>query len=307
MRWVRFNRTAEPPSLARLGVVLNGVTVGDLRAAYASLLHAQGDPQARDIAALRIPRAIAALLALGERGERVVTDVASWLAERLAAQPDARGPDGEPLFTPLAECRLHAPLRLTNLIVTHGNYPPSRVPSFSMKPSGAVVGPAREITCPGHVDALRCGTGIAVVIGASCKGITEERATDVIAGYMVMTAVSIDHSEWDNDDAVFEAGMYESFAPSGPWLVTKDEVVSVADLRIEMRVNGAVRQQLLAGEMRWSVDRLVSVLSRMTLQAGDVIFAGGGDPSAPSAVVRVGDVVEGSVDGLGAICNRVVH
>ena len=105
MRWVRFNRTAEPPSLARLGIVLNGVSVGDLRAGYASMLHAQGDQHARDIAALRIPRAIAALLALGAGGVRVVTDVASWLAERLAAEPDARGPDGEPLFTPLAECR----------------------------------------------------------------------------------------------------------------------------------------------------------------------------------------------------------
>ena len=59
--------------------------------------------------------------------------------------------------------------------------------------------------------------------------------------------------------------------------------------------------------MRWSANRLVSVLSRMTLQAGDVIFTGGVDPWAASAVVRVGDVVEGSVDGLGAIRNRVVH
>jgi 2-keto-4-pentenoate hydratase/2-oxohepta-3-ene-1,7-dioic acid hydratase in catechol pathway len=124
---------------------------------------------------------------------------------------------------------------------------------------------------------------------------------------MVMTAVSVDHGKWDSDHAVFEAGMYESFAPSGPWLVTKDEVAGLADLRIEMRVNGAVRQQLLAGEMRWSANRLVSLLSRMTLQAGDIIFTGGVDPWAASAVVRVGDVVEGSVDGLGAIRNRVVH
>jgi len=50
MRWVRFNRTAEPPSLARLGIVLNGAAVGDLRAGYASMLHAQGDQHARDIA-----------------------------------------------------------------------------------------------------------------------------------------------------------------------------------------------------------------------------------------------------------------
>lgn len=307
MRWVRFNRTAEPPSLARLGVVLNGVTVGDLRAGYASMLDAQGDQHARDIAALRVPRVIAALLASGDGGLRVVTDVAGWLAERLAAEPGARGLDGEALFTPLAECRLHAPVRLTNLIVTHGNYASSRAPSFSMKPSGSVVGPARDITCPGHVDALRCGTGIAIVMGTGCKGVTEERAGEVIAGYMVMTAVSIDRCEGDSEHSAFEAGMYESFAPSGPWLVTKDEVADVADLRIEMRVNGNVRQQRLAGEMTWSANRLVSVLSRMTLSPGDVIFTGGMEPSASSAVVRVGDVVEGTVDGLGAIRNRVVN
>ena len=74
-----------------------------------------------------------------------------------------------------------------------------------------------------------------------------------------------------------------------------------------MRVNGDVRQQLLAGEMTWSVNRLVSVLSRMTLQAGDVIFTGGVDPGATSAVVRVGDVVESTVDGVGVIRNRVVN
>ena len=53
--------------------------------------------------------------------------------------------------------------------------------------------------------------------------ITEERAADVIAGYMVMTAVAVDHREPDSE-SVFESGMYESFAPTGPWLVTKDEV-----------------------------------------------------------------------------------
>jgi len=89
MRWVRFNRTAEPPSLARLGIVLNGVSVGDLRAGYASMLHAQGDQHARDIAALRIPRAIAALLALGAGGARVVTDVALH-TKRLTREEAAR-------------------------------------------------------------------------------------------------------------------------------------------------------------------------------------------------------------------------
>jgi hypothetical protein len=122
MRLARFNRNVEVPSLARLGVVLPPDTVADLRAGYAVFLHNRGDSQAIEVAAVRVPGTIGALIAANALAHPELDDVVTWLGEMAAAEPEAQGLRGEPLFTPLADCRLHAPVRLTNLIVANDNY-----------------------------------------------------------------------------------------------------------------------------------------------------------------------------------------
>src|SRR6185369_8707881 len=101
-------------------------------------------------------------------------------------------------------------------------------------------------------------------------------------------------------------GMYESFAPSGPWLVTKEEIAEAGNLKVEMRVNGAVRRQFSTASMTWPIERLVAFLSRMSLQPGDVIWTGGVGPGDHEPCVQVADVVETSVERVGVIRNRVV-
>ena len=307
MRWLRFNRTTEPPATARLGVVLAGEVVADLRAGYALSLHEKGDPHAREIAGIRVPRALAPLLASGPLDADFLNGLVHWLSDRVAADPAACGLEGEPLFTPLADCRLHAPLRLTNLIVAHDSYAPSTVPRFSMRPSGAVVGPTRDITCPAGIEALQCAAGLALVIGSRCNNLAEREVADVIAGYTVMTAVSARGAVRRDGGGLFESGMYESFAPTGPWLVTKEEIPNIAEVRIEMRVNGELRQQFSPAQMTWLPHRMVALLSRMTLQPGDVVFTGGFRRFDDEVVVRVGDVIESAVLPLGVIRNRVVN
>lgn len=307
MRLVRFNRNVEAPVLARVGVVLPSEIVADLRAGYASFLHHFGDAGAIDVAAVRVPRSIGALLASATLDRPELGDVMRWLADHAATDRQARGLHGEELFTPLADCRLHAPIRLTNLIVAHDNYvSPSVTPTFTMKPSTAVVGPARDIRRPQAVDQLQCEAGLAVVIGSACRDISETDAARAICGYFVMTNVFAIGAQAADAPSSFESGMYETFAPSGPWLVTTDEIAEAGKLNVEMRVNGDLRRQFSTAAMTWPIERLVAIVSRMSLHPGDVIWTGGVGPGQDEPGVRLADLVESSVERVGVIRNRVV-
>lgn len=302
MRLVRFNRHVEAPSLARLGVVLRNESVADLRAGYASYLTERGDSQALDIAAVRIPATISALIAAGVLALPELRDVVNWLDASATSAPQMQGARGEPMFTPLQACRLHAPVRLTNLFIA-ARRSDANAPSFTMKPSIAVVGPSRDIRLPTNVSKLSCAPGLAIVIGRACRDLDEAQALDVIAGYFVMTNVSVASTASAQS---FEDGMHETFAPSGPWLVTADEIRDPMRLSVEMRVNGQSRRRFSTSEMSTSIPRLVASLSRASLQAGDVIWCDAPDTRANDATVHRGDEVESIVDGVGMIRNRVV-
>jgi len=303
MRLVRFNRNVEALSLARPGVVLRNDRVADLRAGYASYLSAGGDAQAIDIAAARIPGTLAARIGVNALASAEFRDVVAWLDELSTSDVGAEGLRGEPLFTPLQETRLHAPVRLTNLFIAQRNYA-STSPTFTMKPSTAVVGPARDIRLPAGFSEASCSPGIALVVGQNCRDVSVANASDVIAGYFVMTNVSLPS---EASSQAFENGMYETFAPSGPWLTTRDEVPDAASLTIEMRVNGVSRRRFSTEGMTWPIPRLVATLSRMTLQAGDVIWCGAPDADRDEALVRLDDEVQSLVQGVGMIRNRVVR
>jgi len=193
-------------------------------------------------------------------------------------------------------------VRLTNLFVALGNHA-SAAPEFAMKPSIAVVGPAREIRLPTQVSELSCAPGLAIVLGKGCRDLAESEAMDVVAGYFVMTNVSAASKA---NLRSFEAGMYETFAPSGPWLVTRDDVADAMDLAVEMRVNGELRRRFTTASMTWPIPRLIASLSRITLQAGDVIWCGAPEADPDEPPVRLGDYVESVVSGVGSIRNRVV-
>lgn len=101
--------------------------------------------------------------------------------------------------------------------------------------------------------------------------------------------------------------MYETFAPSGPWLVTRDDVADAMNLAVEMRVNGELRRRFTTASMTWPIPRLIASLSRMTLQAADVIWCGAPEAHPDEPPVRFGDHVESVVNHVGSIRNRVVR
>ncbi len=116
MRILRFNMQPEPVSAARTGVLLGRDMIGDLRAGYAACLaQTSGDSHAREIAAMRLPPNINDILNTGGVTHAVIAETAAWLAQTLEKNPEAKGLAGEPLFSPLATSRLHAPIRPSKL------------------------------------------------------------------------------------------------------------------------------------------------------------------------------------------------
>lgn len=327
MKLMRYNISGEAVTLARLGVLLPGDLVGDMRAGYAHhLASSKADGQAREVAALRMPAHIASFLAIGEPGWEAARSCYEHLAALAKRDSAATGLDGEALFTPLAKCRLHAAVKPSKVIAVGRNYAEHlkeagvtiamKVPSAWIKANNAIIGPTRDIEKPPFVHALDYETELAVVIGRRCKNVPEAEAWDVIAGYTVMNDVSArDVVKIERKEGNQLLGkMFDGFAPMGPWLVTRDEIRDAQNLRIVTRVNGEVRQNGNTKDMIWSIPKLIAYLSQMTLEPGDVISTGTPEgvamarkPELPSWYLAPGDVLESEVEGIGVLRNKIVE
>ena len=157
---------------------------------------------------------------------------------------------------------------------------------------------------PKGTSTCAASTGIAVVIGATCKGIPRSDAADVIAGYMVMTVVAGGSPRAGRRGV--RGGHVRILRTERP--LAGDEGRSGRSCRTcaSRCASTAPCASNFAGEMRWSANRLVSdaVADDAASRRRHLHRRCGSRAAEP--VVRVGDVVEGSVDGLGAIRNRVV-
>jgi 2-keto-4-pentenoate hydratase/2-oxohepta-3-ene-1,7-dioic acid hydratase in catechol pathway len=107
--------------------------------------------------------------------------------------------------------------------------------------------------------------------------------------------------------------MFDTFAPMGPWLVTKDEIPDPMNLRIITRVNGEIRQNGNTRDMIWAIPKLIAYLSQMTLEPGDVILTGtpdgvamGRKPGESSWYLHPGDLLESEVEQIGTLRNNIV-
>jgi 2-keto-4-pentenoate hydratase/2-oxohepta-3-ene-1,7-dioic acid hydratase in catechol pathway len=147
---------------------------------------------------------------------------------------------------------------------------------------------------------------LAVVMGKRASYVESAQALDYVAGYALFN----DYSERDFQKERAGQWSADSFAPIGPYLVTKD-AISPFDRRLWLRVNGEMRQDSNTADMVFDVPHLVSYLSQfMSLLPGDVISTG--TPSGvgmgfkPARFLNAGDVVEYGIDGLGQASQVVV-
>lgn len=327
MKIARFHHKHEVPARSRLGIVLDDGIIGDLAAAYAHLLaRKRGDLQAEKIAEFRIPPDLARLLAGGPFAREALNDAADHLVELSAHARNTTGLDGAHLFATLSDCRLAPPLVPGKIIAVGRNYgahltemnskQPFKIPSAWIKATSCMTGPFDDVVRPRATEKLDYETELSFVIAEHCKNVPEERAYDVIFGYVIIndfSARDVARLERAEGNQLLNK-MFDGFAPTGPWVVTRDEVPDPMNLGLRTRVNGEIRQDGSTSGMVWSIPKLVAFLSQMTLEPGDMITTGtpggvaaGRSPELPPWFLKPGDVVESEIDRIGTMRNRIIE
>ena len=177
-------------------------------------------------------------------------------------------------------------------------------PLVFMKATSALTGPFDNVIQPRNGHKLDYESELVVVIGRKAQYIDENEVFDHIAGFTVGHDVSERAFQRERGGQFTKGKSGDTFAPVGPYLVTRDMIKDVQNLAIWSEVNGEKRQQGNTTDMVFGVKEIVSHLSQfMTLNPGDIIFtgtpAGVGDGMEPPVYLTPGDVVRIGVEGLG--------
>jgi acylpyruvate hydrolase len=326
-----------------------GDEVVDLNLAFAATLDQRlGPRRVREVAADRLPADLAGLV---ERGPDGVNDARAAIDHALRHDRDA----GVSRF-PLAAVRLRPPaVRRPRIGCAAGNYAAHTLGSAARKGVGESRALAGLVT-PGDVAlptaaeltertrergvprgfwkdfAIPCGPGddvvypargklfdyegeVVVVIGSRAKDVPEGRGGDHIWGVTLMNDWSIRGTSVKDSLSFNLSKNFDTGASVGPCIVVGD--INQADLLVETRVNGDLRQHYHSGDMIFSHVQFIEYLSRdFTLLPGDMISGGSGPGSATDATkgdnpdtslfLRVGDEVEVSSEPIGSLVNRIV-
>jgi fumarylpyruvate hydrolase len=187
-----------------------------------------------------------------------------------------------------------------------GHDPGREPPFFFAKPADAAVTGGADVPYPPLTADLHHEVELVVAIGQGGADIAVDGAAAHIFGY----AVGLDLTRRDLQQSARKAGRpwdmgkgFDHSAPIGE-IAPVAAIGHPADARIELRVNGELRQAASIADMTWSVPEIVAELSRyVTLKPGDLVFTG--TPAGVSALVR-GDRLEGSVAGVGTVSARIV-
>jgi 2-keto-4-pentenoate hydratase/2-oxohepta-3-ene-1,7-dioic acid hydratase in catechol pathway len=258
------------------------------------------------------------LMALIEAG-----DAGMALVKRLMAKLEPSA--GAPVRWPLDEIRLLAPLDPPrgNVIAIGRNYAKHaaetaakgekpKPPTVFSKAITSITGPYSDIPIdPGVSEEIDWEVELGVVIGKAGVNITREDALKHVFGYTVINDVTARDIQSDWGGQYFKGKSLDASCPSGPWVVTPDEVGDPQALNLRLTVNGTLKQDGTTSEMIHPVDSIISWVSvGMTLLPGMMIATGTPDgvgfARTPPEFIRIGDVVEAEVDGVGTLRNKFV-
>jgi len=178
-------------------------------------------------------------------------------------------------------------------------------PVIFMKATSAIVGPNDDLLIPRGSEKTDWEVELGIVIGKTAKYVSEEDALDYVAGYCTLHDVSERAFQIERAGQWTKGKSCDTFGPTGPWLVTKDEVADPQNLKMWLTVNGETMQDGSTRTMVYGVRHLVSYLSQfMSLQPGDIISTGTppgvGMGMKPPRYLKAGDVVELGIEGLGS-------
>ena len=184
------------------------------------------------------------------------------------------------------------------------------VPTVFLVLSSAVVGPGAEVVLPPNSAAVDYEAELAVVIGKAGHRIAANEWEEHVFGYTIMNDVSARDvqratSQWSL------AKSFPTFAPMGPWVVTKDEIADPHRLGISLTIGGERLQDANTGQMIYKIPALIEYLSGIVpLVVGDVIStgtpAGVGMGRTPQRWLKAGDEMIIEIEGIGELRNPVV-
>ncbi len=268
------------------------------------------------------------LLEAGDRGLKVARTVVADALRRLGDPPriDSR------VSHRLSRVRLQAPVpRPRAIYCLAGNYQDhieeggrkmqiqdKETPRIFMKPPATtVIAPGDRILIPPIARAIDWEGELAVVIGRRAKGVKASSALRYVAGYTVMNDVSErklhirNRTEDRPQDKWFDwlnGKWLDTFAPQGPWVVTRDEIPDPQALEISTFINGERRQHNNTGQMLYPVAQIIEyITSIITLQPGDLISTGtvSGVGATTGEFLKPGDKVEIEISRIGILRSRV--
>ena len=256
------------------------------------------------------------MIALLERGEAWQQALGQVL-EALSSLRPGRAARG--LVKPLKKARLRPPIPRPNKIVCLGrNYAAharergSEVPSHPLyfaKFNNTICGPGDPIMVPPNSSLVDYEAEMAVVIGKGGRRIPEEQAYEHVAGFMAANDVTARDMQ-ARDGQWFRGKSCDTFTPTGPWLVTRDEIPNPGNLRISLTLNGRTMQDSNTSRLIFKIPFLISYLSQsLTWETGDLLLtgtpAGIGAQQNPPVFLKAGDVVSVTVEGVGTLTNPV--
>ncbi len=184
-------------------------------------------------------------------------------------------------------------------------------PIVFMKATSCIVGPNDDVEIVSGSKKLDWEVELGIVIGKSAKHITENQSQEHILGYCLVNDVSEREWQLEKSGQWVKGKSHDTYGPVGPYLVTKDEISDVNNLKMNLDVNGKRMQTGNTSTMIFNVNVIVSYLSKyMSLQPGDIITTGTppgvGMGMKPQKFLKAGDVMKLSVENLGEQNSKVV-
>jgi 5-oxopent-3-ene-1,2,5-tricarboxylate decarboxylase / 2-hydroxyhepta-2,4-diene-1,7-dioate isomerase len=174
-------------------------------------------------------------------------------------------------------------------------------PSFFVKPTSSLIDPFSSIVYPFEATKVVYEPELAIVIGRQCRRVSIADAQDAVFGYTCVNDVTALEMSVSTNAPFLPGKAFDTFGAVGPHIETD---LCVPELGLRAYVNGELRTDARLADMLWTVEEIVSWVSRfMTLQPGDLISCG----TPPNyGEIRVGDSVSVEIDGIGRLVNDVV-
>jgi 2-keto-4-pentenoate hydratase/2-oxohepta-3-ene-1,7-dioic acid hydratase in catechol pathway len=187
------------------------------------------------------------------------------------------------------------------------------LPVIFSKFNSAINRPTGTIKLPPISNQVDFEAELVVVIGRRGKNIERQEALDHVFGYCCGNDISARDWQKGKPGGQWLLGKtFDTFAPLGPYITTKDEIADPHNLRIQLRLNGQTMQDSNTLHLIFKIDFLISHLSKfVTLEPGDLIFtgtpAGVGAGRDPQIFLQPGDQLEVEIEGLGILKNTVAE